>query len=233
MIEATCGGGWPLSGEAGCGILVDMPSTPDRVERRSADRILAFTDAVVAIALTLLVLPVVDRLVELLPDHHDVARLLFVDLLGQLIAFAISFAVIARLWFAQHELFRRVDSLPAPLVGLQFVWMFTIVFLPLPSAAIADYTPSAGTIAVYIGTMLVSSVSLTVVAVVLHRTGGEAIVTREQIVGIAASGVGFALALVLGVMIHGVGFWGLLLLAVTPVFERPIVRRWNARHPND
>jgi uncharacterized membrane protein len=69
---------------------------------RDLDRLLTFVDAVVAIAITLLVLPLAEAggeinevgeggAAELLRLHGD-------DLVG----FALSFVVIARLWVGQH-----------------------------------------------------------------------------------------------------------------------------------
>ena len=68
---------------------------------RNFDRLLTFVDAIVAIAITLLVLP----LVELAPEVRDggsVADLLreHADELG---AFVLSFYVIARIWLSQHH----------------------------------------------------------------------------------------------------------------------------------
>ena len=67
---------------------------------RDLERLLTFVDAVVAIAITLLVLPLAEigqevgdgGAAELLQAHTD-------DLLG----FVLSFVVIARLWLAQHH----------------------------------------------------------------------------------------------------------------------------------
>ena len=72
---------------------------------RGLDRFLTFVDAVVAIAITLLVLPLAElagevgdgSVTDLLDEHR-----------GELFAFFLSFFVIARLWFAQHHV---VDGL--------------------------------------------------------------------------------------------------------------------------
>src|SRR3712207_2209345 len=69
---------------------------------RGLDRLVTFLDAVVAIAITLLVLPLVD----VIPDEGrdvDLGALL-ADEAGRFGAFALSFAVIAQLWLVHHRI---------------------------------------------------------------------------------------------------------------------------------
>jgi uncharacterized membrane protein len=75
---------------------------------RGLDRFVTFLDAVVAIAITLLVLP----LVELLhgSDPQTSLSRLLTEEAGTFGAFLLSFAVIARLWLAHHRLVERVGG---------------------------------------------------------------------------------------------------------------------------
>jgi uncharacterized membrane protein len=68
--------------------------------RRDFDRLLTFVDAIVAIAITLLVLPLAELTTDI--GGQPVAHLLRTHQ-GQLWSFLLSFAVIARLWFVQHH----------------------------------------------------------------------------------------------------------------------------------
>src|SRR4051812_13366377 len=97
--------------------------------RRDFERLLTFVDAIVAIAITLLVLP----LAELTADVGDqpVTHVLRAHQ-GQLWSFLLSFAVIARLWFVQHHSLRNVLIAPSRLGVLLMSWSATIVFLPFP-----------------------------------------------------------------------------------------------------
>ncbi|WP_329459717.1 TMEM175 family protein [Streptomyces sp. NBC_01497] len=79
------------------------------VEARSAERLMLFTDAVAAIAITLLILPLVDIVPEAAHDHVH-ARDVIGDHLDQVGSFALSFLVIARLWLVHHRLFATVKS---------------------------------------------------------------------------------------------------------------------------
>ncbi len=77
-------------------------------------RIVAFSDGVFAIAITLLVLPL-----QLSPDlaNGNVADALF-DQRDNFLAFAISFAVIGRFWLVHHRFFGEVTAFDGRLIGL-------------------------------------------------------------------------------------------------------------------
>jgi uncharacterized membrane protein len=73
-----------------------------RVAReRDLDRFLTFVDAVVAIAITLLVLPLAEVATEV--GDGSVGDLLR-DKDDKLLAFFLSFLVIAQLWMSQHHI---------------------------------------------------------------------------------------------------------------------------------
>jgi uncharacterized membrane protein len=122
---------------------------------RGLDRIIVFADAVVAIAITLLILPLVDIATHSLTT--SVARLIS-DHIGQLAAFALSFVVIARLWTAHHEIFERLRGYDIMLLRLTLLWLLTVVFLPFPTELLVRDYGRASTL--YIATLLVGSVAL-------------------------------------------------------------------------
>jgi hypothetical protein len=69
---------------------------------RGLDRLVNFSDATVAIAITLLLLPLVDIADEI---RRESLGDLLADHVGTLIAFFVSFVVISRLWLSHHRLF--------------------------------------------------------------------------------------------------------------------------------
>jgi uncharacterized membrane protein len=118
-------------------------SQPER--SRELDRVINFTDAVVAIALTLLVLDI--RLPALGAGAYTTDQALLAAL-GSLwpnyVAFGVSFAVISVWWWTNHRIFRRVVRYDGGLLALDLVWLATIVFLPFPTAVLsANYLPVA------------------------------------------------------------------------------------------
>lgn len=203
----------------------------------SAERLVFFTDAVVAIALTLLILPLVDLVPQASRSGVGLRDLLR-DNLPELGSFLLSFVVIFRFWWAHHQLFRHVSGLNPTIVGWNLLWLLSVVFLPWPTAIITAYDTSALTVLLYTGTLVVSSGSLTALAVVVHRnpalSAGRSQETREEVLGGASSLVALIIALVLGtVFVHTINYKALLLLFVTDPVERLIKRRWASRrdHP--
>jgi uncharacterized membrane protein len=93
---------------------------------RATERLTYFSDAVVAIAMTLLVieLPV--------PEGDTVSEFWrsFVHNDGHYAAFLISFAVIAAAWSDHHDLFRYVKSIDARLRLINMGWLLSIVLNP-------------------------------------------------------------------------------------------------------
>jgi uncharacterized membrane protein len=74
---------------------------------RGLERLIFFTDAVTAIAITLLILPIVDAVPEAAAENFTIQRFLG-EHWPQLLTFLISFLVIARLWISHHSIFEHV-----------------------------------------------------------------------------------------------------------------------------
>ena len=85
-----------------------------------------------------------------------------------LFAFGLSFWVIANYWTIHHNMFAPVRHHSPGLLGLNMLWLASIVFLPFPTALIADRIDGGfGTL--YIGTLLVISVLNLLIANYLVR----------------------------------------------------------------
>jgi uncharacterized membrane protein len=95
------------------------------------DRVLFFSDAVVAIAITLLV---VDLRV---PDVvHNASHQLGADK-HKILSFGISFVVIGLFWLGHHHLFRYITAMDRRLILLNLLFLGTIAFLPYPTALLS------------------------------------------------------------------------------------------------
>lgn len=130
-------------------------------------RLVAFTDGVVAIAITLIVLPLVDAARDGISGTEFVQK----NYLG-LIAAAVSFRVIAGFWKDHHRLYDHVTASTRSLVNLNLIWLAAIVFLPLPTVLIVA-SPGRDPVAaaLYILTLLVASVSVRLQETLLVRAG--------------------------------------------------------------
>ena len=92
------------------------------------DRVLFFSDAVFAIAITLLVVDI--RVPEVVIDAgHQLS-----ESRSKILSFAISFVVIGLFWMGHHRLFRYITALDRRLMFLNLLFLGTIAFLPYPTA---------------------------------------------------------------------------------------------------
>ena len=194
---------------------------------RGLDRLIFFTDAVAAIAITLLILPLVDLVPEAAGSGQEVSTFLS-DNGGQLLGFTISFVVIARLWRAHHAIFEHVRNYSSALVRLSLVWAFTIVALPLPTAIISEFSRDRLASALYIGTMAVSSITLTAISWVVRRNSTieypDNRLTTASMVGSATTSVLFLVALTISVVIPAASVWSLFVLFLTPPLSALVMR---------
>jgi len=192
-------------------------------------RLVNFSDAVVAIAITLLILPLVDLASSIGPGglspflHHHSA---------QFLAFGLSFAVIGSFWWGQHQMLEHVVGYDQLLVGGMFLWILSIVFLPFPTELLSTATNGGqGVHALYVGTMLVTTAAVLIQewAIVRKRSlqaeehRGEAALAPAVILMALMTGV-FVCVLAL----PAVGLWALVLLLLSRPIER-LARSRRAR----
>jgi uncharacterized membrane protein len=115
------------------------------------NRIVAFSDGVFAIAITLLVLGLtvprgVDDLTQTLLDNHD-----------DLIAYGISFAVLAKYWLAHHRFFSALARFDDRLMGLNLLYLAFIALVPFTSQVLGDYSGQTVSVVLYALNMIVVS----------------------------------------------------------------------------
>ncbi|WP_210506201.1 TMEM175 family protein [Naasia sp. SYSU D00057] len=195
---------------------------------RGLERLVFFTDAIAAIAITLLILPLVDLVPDVAAEGGTLGELLN-DHAGALMGFVISFAVIARLWYSHHQLFEHVAAYTPRLVLLTVIWAFTIVLLPLPTSITAQIEPSRATVAFYIGTMAASSIVITVMTLLIRRDSRieapDNRVSDRTVAGSVSISIAFVVAFVLGVTIPHVNYWALFVLFLSGPVEAIVRRR--------
>ena len=106
-------------------------------------RLVAFSDGVFAIAITLLVLAL--SIPEGVSDLSSVLQ----DQLPDLFAFALSFAVLARIWLFHHRLFAALQGIDTGLMGLNFLYLAFVTLVPFTSEVIGDYGDEKVAVVVY------------------------------------------------------------------------------------
>ncbi len=109
---------------------------------------LAFSDGLFAIAMTLLVVGIA---VPMLQQGDDVAELADAldDLSGNFVSFFISFAVIGRYWAAHHQLFALLRAIDTRLIAINLVYLCFIAFLPFPTALLGEYFENPLSVVIY------------------------------------------------------------------------------------
>jgi hypothetical protein len=116
-------------------------------------RILALSDGVFAIALTLLVLALeVPR--DLSPDQlgHELARLH-----GDYLAYAVSVMVIGRFWILHHFAFRHIVRYDTTLLWLNLMLLALVAFLPFPTRVLGEHGDTSLAAVFYTVTLAVAS----------------------------------------------------------------------------
>jgi uncharacterized membrane protein len=162
--------------------------------RLATERLIFFSDAVFAIAITLLVLDI-----RLPADiSTDSNRALFLALTGiwpKYLAFFISFWVIGLFWISHHRKFQYLQRVDYRLTTLNLLLLMMIAFIPFPTMVMSENLNFTAT-ALYAITIILASIS----GVILwrHATHNHRLVDpglargeirREEIVPFATIGI--------------------------------------------
>lgn len=129
---------------------------------RELDRIVFFSDAVFAIAITLLVLSIE---VPQIPENLVAEELLdqLFDLGRNMLSYVISFLVIFSFWTVHHSIFSSIRGYDRGLLWLNGLFLMAVAFLPFPSALLGEYGDQQLVVAIYGGSMAVTRLLLSAV----------------------------------------------------------------------
>lgn len=154
-------------------------ATTDSVEsRQDSGRLVAFSDGVVAIAITLLILPLADIS---LPSDDNTALdnplgYVWQENQALITSFLISWFVILAFWLAHHRMFGDIERVNGNIIKYNVLWLFGIIILPFPLNLLDQVGPNATsktaasqTTAFYITTMLFISLMLALISREVRR----------------------------------------------------------------
>lgn len=200
-----------------------MASTPQPAEGPPLERTITLVDAVVAIAMTLLILPLVDVARDL--DLHGLGAF-WAENRTLLMTFVISFVVIFAFWSAHGAIFRRLVEGGRPdvrwLALFNLGWLLMIAFLPFPTALIGDSVNST-TAPIYLGTLSVISALTLAMTVAVHRAVGLPLGVAWLTTAVFAAGT------IVSLINASAGMYVLLALFVVRPIEGRSFRRAVAR----
>ena len=128
-------------------------------------RVVAFSDGVFAIAITLLVLALeipagLDDLGQQLRDRGD-----------EFFAYGLSFAVIGALWIAHHDFFATLARFNGRLMVLNLAYLAFIALIPFSSSVLGSYAGQSTAVIVYALNMLAVSLVFTAQNAYAYRAG--------------------------------------------------------------
>jgi uncharacterized membrane protein len=187
---------------------------PAETEKGAAERLTFFSDAVVAIAITLLA-------IELeVPSGSTFGELAhgFAENWGEYLAFVISFAVIARHWISHHRLFRYVGKTTMPVVWLNMLWLLMIVITPFLTRLISEEHVDFPRFTFYAAGQLIQVLAFASMILLLGRSGGFLPGAPAQLVrrGWIPS-LGIAVAFVISIPLFPlIGSWAFAAWGVIP-----------------
>ncbi len=114
----------------------DPPERDDRQRRQGApDRVVAFTDGVFAIIITILVLEI-----GVPSDLSEQSLREALDETGStLVAWVISFLLVGMYWVWHRDLFARVRTVNRDLVWLNLIFLLPVSLIPFAAAVLGEY----------------------------------------------------------------------------------------------
>jgi uncharacterized membrane protein len=144
--------------------------------RMEPKRVEAFSDAVLVVAITIMVL-------YLHVDSHS-PESLAIQLREQwpsFAAFALSFFVISTVWLQQQSLFRIATSIDQRMMVYNLVLLLFVVTIPFSTYAYADYVLAGGTnarVGVMVASAAIFAMALSLSAMLMHIVGAGLIDPR-------------------------------------------------------
>ncbi|HWJ42512.1 MAG TPA: TMEM175 family protein [Solirubrobacterales bacterium] len=178
-------------------------------------RIVAFSDGVFSIAITLLVLNLgIDK--GLTEGQIDNALW---DQREMFLAYAISFAVIGRFWLVHHRFFSEVDAFDGRMIGLNLLYLGWIVLIPFSSEVLGEYGGKTTAVVLYSVNLAVVVLLGLLMSVDARRRGLTKIDDRthreNQIRGTYIAGI-FLLSIPIALVAPTVAPWLWLVLFIDP-----------------
>jgi uncharacterized membrane protein len=188
------------------------------------DRMVAFSDGVFAIAITLLILEI-----SVPESAFDNLWRGIADQWPAYLAYVTSFLTIGGLWAAHHAIFRRLQYANRELMVINLLLLMAVAFLPFPTKLMAEaiHNKDATRAAVifYGGTLLVISLLLSLLwgSIARDRRVLNPGVTEKEINAIALAAtpnIGFYIAVIaLAIFAPRVAVFGYLVIAIVALLR--------------
>lgn len=213
---------------------IEEPDNRLTTDTFPAERPKAFVDSVVAIALTLLILPLMESVSEVARAGND-ASSWFAEQHSQLLSFVLSFILIAMFWMIHHRLFSSVHRVTPTLLWILAAWMMSIVWLPV-ATAIAGRMSDDDLLAraVYIGSLVLTALVGLAVRLYLKKHPSLHSIDQPSFVDGLSVDISIALlflvALILTTLVPTLGYYSLLIMLLSDMVQKLLTRMFGRRN---
>jgi uncharacterized membrane protein len=113
------------------------------------DRVAFFTDAVFAIAMTLLIVSIDAPKLPSPWEAPDVMLDALREQAPQFFSFFLAFLLIGRYWLAHHEMFSSMKAVDRSFITLNLVYLSFVAFLPYPTELVGKYEANPISVALF------------------------------------------------------------------------------------
>jgi uncharacterized membrane protein len=138
---------------------MQIPPAPQTSESAyTRDRIIALSDGVFAIAITLLVLEVVPHVATTVAGHQLVQELL--AMVPKLVAYFLSFAVIGRFWDYHRNMFRHIYLADSGVTWANLWFLLWVTLIPATAALLGSHWEEPITLTLYAANVLIATAAL-------------------------------------------------------------------------
>ncbi len=182
-------------------------------------RLEAFSDGVLAIVITLLVLELkTPHLVA--PDDAREALAALVALGPKFLSYLLSFLFVAVFWFSHHRFFRLVQQVDTGLLWLNILLLLALSFVPFPTSMIGEYPNNAVVLALFALVLMTAGLAFNLMwrharsRQLYHAGVSPALVARATVRGLVGPAL-YALAAVLAFVLPPAAW---VLFSVIPLF---------------
>ncbi|TQK50110.1 putative membrane protein [Streptomyces sp. SLBN-118] len=194
-----------------------------RDEEGGSARLLALSDGVFAIALTLLALDIsVPAGLNPAGFRHALG-----DVTPNVWAYALSFLVIAAFWRGHHQIFQYTSEVDGTVIRLGLLSLGLVALMPFPTTLLAEYGDQPQAVAVYCGAVAAMGAAQLALTVALWKRPwlcSAALpdpVVRNDVIDLASTVLVFAVAVPLAfVSPTGAKLWWAVLIPVKWVTGR-------------
>ena len=129
------------------------------------NRLEAFSDGVLAIIITIMILELKQPLGDSYKDLLALAPTIF--------AYLLSFVFIAIYWVNHHLIFQKAELINVKILWCNIAWLFTMSFIPFATAWVGSYPMSWAPLSIYFADMLLASITFHLMYYLIISESGD------------------------------------------------------------